>query len=316
MGPLICAGQRERVRSYVEESTAPVDVAFRGDCPGRRRVLVPADGRAAPRHGRRGLARGGLRPGRRGDAVRRRGRRGRHGQRHRVRPVRLDLDPRPRPRAAGRARRRGRQPLGQLALQRCATGRRSAASSSPGSAASSARTPRRVHRGEERLHRPRTEPRQGSLRSKARRQDMAGRLEGKVAVVTGGCSGIGLATVRRFARRARRSSSATSTRPTGRGRRPAEVGGVFVACRRHRQGAGRRAVPHGEGRLRLGRHRVQQRRHLAAGGRLDPRHRPRGLAPGAGGQPDQRLPVLQGGAARTCSSRARARSSTRRRSWR
>ena len=34
MGPLISAGQRERVRSYVEESTAPVDVAFRGDCPG------------------------------------------------------------------------------------------------------------------------------------------------------------------------------------------------------------------------------------------------------------------------------------------
>jgi len=28
--------------------------------------------------------------------------------------------------------------------------------------------------------------------------DMAGRIEGKVAVVTGGCSGIGLATVRRF----------------------------------------------------------------------------------------------------------------------
>ena len=32
-----------------------------------------------------------------------------------------------------------------------------------------------------------------------REHDMIGRLEGKVAVVTGGCSGIGLATVQRFA---------------------------------------------------------------------------------------------------------------------
>jgi acyl-CoA reductase-like NAD-dependent aldehyde dehydrogenase len=33
MGPLISAGQRETVRSYVEESTEPVDIAFRGGAP-------------------------------------------------------------------------------------------------------------------------------------------------------------------------------------------------------------------------------------------------------------------------------------------
>ena len=86
--------------------------------------------------------------------------------------------------------------------------------------------------------------------------------------------------------------------------------------RRDRQGAGRRAVPDRQGHLRLGRHRVQQRRHLAARRRLDPRHRARRLAAGAGGQPDQRLPVLQGGAALHARAAVRARSSTPRRSSR
>ncbi|CAA9300971.1 MAG: Short-chain dehydrogenase/reductase in hypothetical Actinobacterial gene cluster, partial [uncultured Friedmanniella sp.] len=63
---------------------------------------------------------------------------------------------------------------------------------------------------------------------------------------------------------------------------------------RHRPGPGGGALPHRQGHLRLGRHRVQQRRDLTAGGRLHPRHRPRRLAQGAGGQPHQRLPLLQG----------------------
>ena len=77
---------------------------------GRRRLVGRPVGGHRRRPGDPDLARGGVRPGRGGDAVRRRGRRRGQGQRHRVRPVRLDLHQRPRPRAAGRPRRRGRQP--------------------------------------------------------------------------------------------------------------------------------------------------------------------------------------------------------------
>ena len=62
---------------------------------------------------------------------------------------------------------------------------------------------------------------------------MAGRIEGRVAVVTGGCSGIGLATVRRFVEpRARRSSSATSTTRAAHGLVD-ELGGTEVATYVH-----------------------------------------------------------------------------------
>ncbi|TQL61221.1 acyl-CoA reductase-like NAD-dependent aldehyde dehydrogenase [Oryzihumus leptocrescens] len=42
MGPLISAGQRERVRSFVEDAEEPVDVAFRGEAPGGGGFWYPA----------------------------------------------------------------------------------------------------------------------------------------------------------------------------------------------------------------------------------------------------------------------------------
>ena len=42
MGPLISEGQRETVRSYVEGSAEPVDVAFRGEVPGGSGFWYPA----------------------------------------------------------------------------------------------------------------------------------------------------------------------------------------------------------------------------------------------------------------------------------
>ena len=58
---------------------------------------------------------------------------------------------------------------------------------------------------------------------------MAGRLEGKVAVVTGGCSGIGLATVRRFAQEGARVVIGDLDDESG-GAVASEVGGAYVHC--------------------------------------------------------------------------------------
>jgi NAD(P)-dependent dehydrogenase (short-subunit alcohol dehydrogenase family) len=56
---------------------------------------------------------------------------------------------------------------------------------------------------------------------------MAGRLEGKVAVVTGGCSGIGLATVRRFAQEGATVVIGDLADEAGEAL-AAEVGGAYV----------------------------------------------------------------------------------------
>ena len=89
MGPLISARPaRHRARSYVRRRRRRLPRLGARPAPG---FWFPPTVVAAAATRRPDLARGGLRPGRGGDAVRRRGRRGRARQRHRVRPVRLDL---------------------------------------------------------------------------------------------------------------------------------------------------------------------------------------------------------------------------------
>ena len=169
-------------------------------------------------------------------------RRRRARQRHRVRPLRLDLHQRPGPRAAGRPRRRGRQPERQLPLLgplldavRRLQAVRPRPRARPG-------RPAGVHRGEERLHRPLTAPSDRPTRGTAWQDgSRTGSRSSPAAARASGwrpCSA--------SSRRAPRSSSATSTTSAA-----TSWSGSSAAPRSRRtshvdvteQGRGRRAVP-------------------------------------------------------------------------
>ena len=95
---------------------------------------------------------------------------------------------------------------------------------------------------------------------------MAGRIEGKVAVVTGGCSGIGLATVQRFVEEGARVVIGDIDDERGHAL-VGQLGGEEIATYVHVDVTSKDEVDAlfalAKEHLRLGRHRVQQRRHLA-----------------------------------------------------
>ena len=170
MGPLISAQHRETVAGFVES-----DTLYRGDDAGRQGVLVPVhDRRGDERRPHR--TRGGLRPGRGANPVRRRGGRDPDRERHALRALRLDLDAERRPRAAGGARarhRRAEHQLEQLGARLDAVRRLQAVRLRP--RARHARAGGLLG-GEERLLLD------GGL---------MGRLDGKVCVITGAGGGMG-----------------------------------------------------------------------------------------------------------------------------
>ena len=210
MGPLISAAHREKVASYVPDD-APV--AFRGTAPTGPGFWFPPTVLTPPDLRHPAVADEVFGPvvavvpfAEEADALR-------MANATEYGLSGLDLDPRRRPRVAGGARCRSRQPVGQLALFGAlldAVRRLQAVRPRPRAG------PRRrggVHRNQERLSE------HGGV--------MVQRFEGRVAVITGGASGIGLASARRLASEGAKVVIADLTPVEGKAAAD-EIGGAFV----------------------------------------------------------------------------------------
>ena len=110
-------------------------------------------------------------------------------------------------------------------------------------------------------------------------------------MITGGASGIGLATARRM--RAEGATIVVGDIDPAAGKSVAdELGGLFVPVDVTDEAAVNALFDTAARKLRVGRHRLQQRRHLTARRRSDRDHRAAGVAEGAGRQSHVGVPVL------------------------
>ena len=308
MGPLVSAAHRDSVQSLPRRIDA--QVAFRGTRARRARVLVRADRAAAASRTDRVAT----------EEI--------FGPVVSVLPFDDEADAialanasvyglsgsiwtrRPRPRHPRRPRRRERQPLGQLALVGALhdpVRRHQAVRPRPRA---------RTGRGRSPSPRPRTSSSPSTEQGMIAQIDLTQRLAGRVAVITGGASGIGLATAQALRRRGRDGRHRRRRRRRPARRRPPRS--TACSCR-STSPTRTRSTPSSTPRQRPTAPSTSPSTTPASRRPTTTRSRP----PSSTAwdrvqrrQPHERLPLLARGAAPHGAGRARARSSTPRRSSR